>query len=94
MDYQVEWTAEAKENYRTIASHLLDHYDFKAADRFTDTVADKMLLLEKAPFIGRRLESLPSVRKFPVEPYTMIYYLVMNGKVIILNLLDTRRPIL
>jgi len=71
----------------------LDHYDFKVADRFTDNVASKMSLLENTPFIGRTLENLTSVRKFPVEPYTMIYYLVTNGEVIILNLLDTRRLI-
>jgi len=71
----------------------LDHYDFKVADRFTDNVASKMSLLENTPFIGRTLENLTSVRKFPVEPYTMIYYLVTNGEVIILNLLDTRRSI-
>lgn len=62
MDYQIEWTEEAREDYRAVASHLLDHYDFKVADRFTDNVASKMLLLEKTPFIGRKLENLTSVR--------------------------------
>lgn len=93
MAYQIKWTEAAREDYRAIASHLLDHYDFKVADRFTDNVASKMALLENTPFIGRTLENLTSVRKFPVEPYTMIYYLVTNGEVIILNLLDTRRSI-
>jgi plasmid stabilization system protein ParE len=36
MDYQVAWTEAAREDYRSIASHLLDHYDFEVADRFTD----------------------------------------------------------
>lgn len=93
MDYEIEWTEDAREDYRAIASHLLDHYGFEVANRFTDTVAHKIGLLEKTPFIGRKLESLPSIRKFPAEPYTMIYYLVAGGRVIILNLLDTRRSI-
>lgn len=92
MDYQVIWSEDARENYCAIATYLLDVHSFNVADRFTDTVADKVLLLEKTPFIGRRLETLPSVRKFPIEPYTMLYYAVVEKKVIILNLLDTRRP--
>lgn len=93
MDYDIEWTEEAREDYRTVTSYLLDVYDFEVADRFTDTVANKMLLLEKTPYIGRKLKDLSSVRKFPVEPYTMLYYTVINRKVIILNLLDMRRSI-
>jgi len=94
MDYQVAWTEAAREDYRSIASHLLDHYDFKVADRFTDSVADKVRLLEKIPFIGRRLEKLSSVRRFPIEPYTMMYYVVIEKKIVILNLLDARQSIL
>lgn len=93
MDYEVAWTEEAREDYRIIVSYLLDRYDFKVADRFTDNIANKVSLLAATPFIGRKLENLTSVRKFPAEPYTMIYYLVTNGKVIVLNLLDTRRSI-
>ena len=93
MDYQIVWSEDAQENYRAIATYLLDVYSFEVADRFTDTVANKVLLLEKTPFIGRRLENLSAVRKFPVGPYTMLYYAVIEKKVVILNLLDTRRPI-
>ena len=55
MDYEIEWTEEAREDYRTVTSYLLDLYDFEIADRFTNTVANKMLLLEKTPYIGRKV---------------------------------------
>lgn len=52
MDYEIVWTHEAREDYRSIASYLLDHFTFEVADRFTETVANKVILLEKNPLIG------------------------------------------
>jgi len=91
MDYTIVWSEEAKENYRLIALYLLDAFGFAVADRFTDTIGDKLKILEKMPFIGRRLEGLSAVRKLPLQPYNMIYYTVAERQVIILNLLDNRQ---
>ena len=91
MDYPIVWSEEAKENYRLIALYLLDAFGFTVADRFTDTINDKLRILEKMPFIGRQLDSLTAVRKLPLQPYNMIYYAVIAQQVIILNILDSRR---
>lgn len=91
MDYTIVWSDDAKENYRTITLYLLDTFGFNVADRFTDIVADKLRILEKMPFIGRRLDTLTAVRKLPLQPYNMVYYLVVGQQVIVLNILDSRR---
>ncbi len=91
MDHAIVWTEDAQENYRQIAIYLLDAYGFDTADAFTDTVNAKLRILEKSPFIGRRLDALPSVRKLPVQPYNMVYYATAERQVIILNILDSRR---
>ncbi|PRY24808.1 plasmid stabilization system protein ParE [Spirosoma oryzae] len=91
MDHAIVWTEDAQENYRQIAIYLLDAYGFDTADAFTDTVNAKLRILEKSPFIGRRLDALPSVRKLPVQPYNMVYYAIAERQVIILNILDSRR---
>ncbi|GAB4027590.1 hypothetical protein GCM10028773_59330 [Spirosoma koreense] len=61
MDYTIVWTDEAKENYRLIALYLLDAFGFTIADQFTNTINDKLHILETMPFIGRRLDGLNSV---------------------------------
>lgn len=91
MDYTVVWVEEAKENYRLIALYLLDAFGFSVADRFTDTVNDKLRILENMPFIGRKLDKLTAVRKLPLQPYNMIYYTVADRQVIILNIPDSRQ---
>jgi plasmid stabilization system protein ParE len=91
MDYEIVWADEAKENYRIIALYLLDAFDFTVADRFTDTINDKVRTLSKMPFIGRQLEALTAIRKWPLQPYNMIYYTVVARQVIILNVLDNRQ---
>lgn len=91
MDYTVVWSDDAKENYRTITLYLLDAFGFDTADRFTDSIAVKLRILEKMPLIGRRLDTLTAVRKLPLQPYNTIYYSVVDQQVIILNILDSRR---
>ncbi|GAB3738248.1 type II toxin-antitoxin system RelE/ParE family toxin [Spirosoma lituiforme] len=90
MDYAVVWAEAAKENYRNIALYLLDAFGFTIADRFTDTVNNKLRILETMPFIGRQLDTLTAVRKLPLQPYNIIYYTVVERQVIILNILDSR----
>ncbi len=91
MDYALVWTEDAQENYRQTAIYLLDAYEFNTADRFTDTVNAQLRILEKSPFIGRRLDALPSVRKLPIQPYNIVYYAIAERQVVILNSLDSRR---
>ena len=91
MDYTIAWSEEAKENYRRIALYLLDAFGFSVADQFTDTINDKLKILERMPFIGRRMDKLTAVRKLPLLPYNMIFYAVIEQQVIILNILDSRQ---
>ena len=91
MDYAISWSEEAKENYRLIALYLLDTFGFSVADRFTDTINDKLRILESMPLIGRQLDTLTAVRKLPLQPYNMIYYTLIERQVIILNILDNRQ---
>lgn len=91
MDYTIVWAEEAKENYRLTALYLLDAFGFAVADRFTDTINDKLRILGNMPFIGRKLNNLTAVRKLPLQPYNMIYYTIAERQVIILNILDSRQ---
>ncbi len=91
MDFSIVWGDEAKENYRALALFLLDKFGFATANSFTDTIAEKLLILEHSPFIGRKLNSLPGVRKLPIQPYTIVYYAIIDRQVCILNILDSRR---
>jgi plasmid stabilization system protein ParE len=91
MDYTIVWSDAARENYRQIALYLLDAFGFAIADRFTDTINDKLRILETMPLIGRQLDNLTAVRKLPLQPHNMIYYAVVERQVIILNILDSRQ---
>lgn len=93
MDYTIVWSDAAKENYRHITLYLLEVFSFEVADRFTDTIDSKLLILETVPFIGRQLDTLTAVRKLPLQPYNMIYYAVVERQVIILNILDSRKSV-
>lgn len=92
MDYELEWADEAKENYRRITSYLLDAYGFKTADQFTDSINEKVALLQKSPFMGRRLESLTAIRRLPLATHNVLYYNIVGRRITVLNILDGRKP--
>lgn len=53
MAFKIEWTDNAKENIRDIASHLLDNWSFEVAEKFTDNLIEQTVRLEKCHFLGK-----------------------------------------
>lgn len=52
MAYEIIWSDDAKEDYRNITYYLLDNYSFEVAEKFTETLFDKVQLFERNPRIG------------------------------------------
>lgn len=91
MALEVIWGDEAREDFRDIASFLLDAWGDEAARRFAGQVEKKATTLASMPYIGKRHEVLRAVRSIPVEPYHLLYYTVRGQTLHILNLVDNRR---
>lgn len=51
-----------------------------AADRWLDTIDDKVKLIAESPYIGReRDELVPGLRSFPVGKYLLFYRPIAGG---------------
>jgi addiction module RelE/StbE family toxin len=91
MAYQIIWSDDAKEDYRDITYYLLDNYSFEVAEKFTETLFDKVQLFEKNPRIGLASRQLTSLRKIVITPQTALYYTIGGNQITIMNLVDTHR---
>jgi plasmid stabilization system protein ParE len=93
MDYQIIWSDDAQEEIRLILDFLLDERSDSQAHRFSEQMIQVSTILEKQPFAGQRNFGIKSVREFPVKPYYLLHYTVIEKLriVYILNVIDSRR---
>lgn len=91
MAYEIIWSDDAKEDFRDITHYLLDNYSFEVAEKFIETLFDKVKLFENNPRIGLASRLLSSLRKIIITPHTALYYTIGGNQITIMNLVDTRR---
>jgi len=93
MAYEIIWSDDAKEDYRNIAYYLLDNHSFEVAEKFTETLFDKVKLFEKNPRIGLASRLFSSITKndYHSSDSSLLYY--WGNQITIMNLMDTRRKL-
>lgn len=67
---KVEWTEEAKEDYREMVSFLYDTWSEEHADRFAEAVEAMTQLLTTMPEYGTPSRKLSAIRRVLIRPYT------------------------
>lgn len=93
MAYNVRLSSQAINNIDEIAVSLTEYYSEDVKLSFLVSVTEKLLLLEKMPFIYRKSISKPSVRECVVNKYVLMYYTVdvETSVVTVLALKNTRQ---
>ena len=86
----IDWSENAKADFDAIIAYLADVWSPQIAERFIDDFYRKPDLLEANPEIGRRSERRPDIRVLPVTKYNRLYYTLREGRIVLINLLDTR----
>lgn len=88
---KVEWTEEAKEDYREMVSFLYDTWSEEHADRFAEAVEAMTQLLTTMPEYGTPSRKFSAIRRVLIRPYTALHYVITRDAVVVFNLRDTRR---
>lgn len=91
MAYEINWSPDSKEDIRNIYEYLLDEWDDKVADKFTDDVLGLTKQLTTMPFLGKKHPKMSSVRQLMIRPYNIVYYTVLDTSIYILNVIDGRK---
>lgn len=94
MEVIVLWTDAAIEDLQGIHDYLYSVASLKIANKITNSIVDKTLLLEKNPKIGQ-IEELFKHRKeeirYIVDGNYKIVYLINDNKVIVATVFDCRQ---
>ena len=76
---------------KTVLSYLLENWYDSVADDFMIALKEKIKLLSVQPFTGELVGSHKNVRTCLVTKHNRIYYRVEKNKLIIINMIDTRK---
>ena len=73
-----------------VLSYLEQEWSHRAAVNFLKIVDYRIKQLSGQPFTGASSEKIKDVRGVLITRHNKLYYKVKNGKVIVLNMYDTR----
>lgn len=93
MEYNVRLSSRATHDIEDIANYLVQKWSEKIKTDFLVAISEKLMILEKNPFIYRKSISKPNVRECVVNKHVIMYYVVdeIEQEVVILALKNTKQ---
>ena len=91
MALEIEWTANALEDYRQVVDYLLKDWSIKVAIDFIDNLEKRIHNLSSFPNIGIASIKNSSIRSIVITKHNKLYYRVLPDKIEILDIFDTRQ---
>jgi plasmid stabilization system protein ParE len=91
MALQIEWTPNALQDYEQVVNYLLKEWSIKAAADFINKVEGRLYNLSELPNVGIASFKNPSIRSILITKHNRLYYQTKSGKLIILDIFDTRQ---
>lgn len=96
MEYQVVWTAFAKEQLKQIYFYYEKKASLTIAQKITNELVASTILLQKTPRVGQREELLLERKeeiRYLISKHNKIIYLVNDNskQVVVLDVFDTRQ---
>lgn len=82
---KIIWSPEAIDDFESIIDYLIKEWSENSAEKFSNSVYDKINLIKKKPEI---FESLvyKDVRKAPITKHVSLFYKILNNELVILRL--------
>jgi plasmid stabilization system protein ParE len=90
MAYEIVINKRFTNKLLIVLDYLEKEWGSKVAHAFLDTIYSRIYALQSHPYIGS-LTSMRNVRSTLITKHNRMYYKVVDNKIVILNLYDTRR---
>lgn len=94
MEIVVVWSDTAIEELRSIYDYLCFHASKKVADKISNAIVDRTLLLEQTPRVGQKEEMLAHLNKeirYLIEGNYKIVYWIDQDRISIATVFDCRQ---
>jgi len=91
MAVKIEWTEPVLQDLKNIVNYIESEWSQGVSDKFVDELLQKVKSLSVQPSMGMASRKPPKVRSIKVSKHNRLYYKLINNKVVLLNIFDTRQ---
>ncbi len=91
MDYEIDWSDVALEDYQRILDYLLLNWSKKVSDNFEIKLNQKLNSLRFQPHRGVLSPKYADVRNILITEQNKLYYHIGENSLSILTIIDTRQ---
>lgn len=88
---KIIWTKNAKEDFKQVVEYLHNEWSERIALNFIASFYAKIVLIDKLPQIGIKVENHENVNRILITKHNILYYIVNEKEIVLLDLLDTRQ---
>jgi len=90
MVHQIIFKKRFQNKLEKLLVYIEQKFGLLVAKKFADVLDNKLTTLQRYPFIGQQSTSHKNVRSIIVGNHNRLYYRIVNDKLIVLNMYDTR----
>lgn len=88
---KIIWTKNAQEDFKSVVEYLFSNWSERIALSFIASFYSKIELIDKLPQIGISLKKHKDVFKILITKHNVLYYMINEKEIILLDLFDTRQ---
>lgn len=79
------------QDLETIVSYIESEWSETIADKFVESVKERVEILPKYPHMGMASGKSPSIRSIKLSKHNRLYYRLENNTLVLLNIFDLRQ---
>jgi plasmid stabilization system protein ParE len=91
MAFEISWTENALKDYENVIGYLIEGWSTKIAEKFIESVENKLQIITIYPFLGIASSKEPSIRSILLSKHNRLYYRISGSVIEILDIFDLRQ---
>ncbi|MEO6718913.1 MAG: type II toxin-antitoxin system RelE/ParE family toxin [Ferruginibacter sp.] len=92
MAYQIVWTAEADNNFRSIIVYLKDNWSDRSAEKFVTRTMKKLERIAEMPY-EPKFTSQANVQMIKLDRKNVLFFSIENNNMVLLSIYPFKRDI-
>jgi len=92
MAYQIIWTAEADNDFRSIIFYLRDHWSDYSAEKFAERTIKRLERIATMPYVTR-FTSKHKVQMIKLDKKNVLFFIIDNNFMVLLSIYPYKKDI-
>jgi len=93
MAKKIRWSVNSIVYYKAVIDYLIENWGAQTAEKFIESVEQKLFLLSEFPFLGRLSPKGHPSRQLIISKHNKLIYEIKGDTIFVTEIFDTRQRI-